>query len=50
MGQVIAQLDKAELRIFKKHLLKQDIVRLRQIHQGFKMLCDSFAISFKEFQ
>ena len=33
-----------------KQMLKFDIARIRTLHQGFKMLCDSFTMSKHEFE
>ena len=31
-------------------MVKESMGRIRELHQGFKMLCESFAISLKEFE
>ena len=30
-------------------MIKEPITRIRELHMGFRMLCDSFAVSLKEF-
>lgn len=31
-------------------LIKEPISKIRELHAGFRMLCESFAVSLKEFQ
>ena len=30
-------------------MIKEPISRVRELHMGFRMLCESFAVSLKEF-
>ena len=50
MGQVTTTLQPRTVPLANAALLKEPITRVRQLHTGFKLVTDTFAISLREFE
>ena len=50
MGTLIAALQPRTYPAANEALLKEPISKVRKTHEGFKMVCDQFSISLKEFE
>ena len=50
MGQIAASLQMRSIPLANEAVLKEEISRVRQLHQGFKLVSETFAISLREFE